>query len=286
MAEPVGDQIETLVRAVTAGPKYRRVAPDLIAVIGERELRKRAGLKEAIKETKNALHQVHGAFFAGLPRYGVWLELLRASAAQEPEDFRRTLVQVTRHHASTFERAPLLDRYYAEILAGLPPIHSVVDLGCGLNPLTIPWMGLPADAVYHGCDIDAGLVDFLNGFFQIAGLRGRAEVRDLTRDPPSHTADLALALKLLPTLETLERGSGADLLRAIRAPRILVSFAAWSLGGRRSGLARRPGEAFLALAREEGWMVEEHTFPCEVVYVTTKNLTREEPAGRHHPTGW
>lgn len=279
MAEPAGDQIESLVRAVTAGAKYRRVAPSLIAAIGERELRKRGGLKEAIKETKNALHQVHGAFFAGTPRYDAWLELARAAAAQGPEAFRRTLVQVMRHHASTVERAPLLDRYYVEILAGLPPIHSLVDLGCGLNPLTIPWMGLPADAVYHGCDIDAGLVEFLNDFFPIGGIRGTAEVRDLTRDPPPYTADLVLVLKLLPTLETLERGSGAVLLRAIRAPRMLVSFAARSLGGRRSGLARRPGEEFLTLARAEGWTVTEHRFPGEVVYLTTKHLTQEEPTG-------
>ncbi|HXT38030.1 MAG TPA: 16S rRNA methyltransferase [Chloroflexota bacterium] len=285
MAEPPGDQIEALVRAVSASPKYRRVAPGLIAAIGERELRKRAGLKGAIKETKNALHQVHGAFFAGVPRYEAWLELSRAAAAQGPEAFRRTLVQVMRHHASTFERAPLLDRFHRETLAGLPPIRSVVDLGCGLNPLTIPWMGLPVDAVYHGCDIDAGLVEFLNGFFQIGGIRGTAEVRDLTRDPPPYTADLVLALKLLPTLETLERGSSAALLRTVRAPRMLVSFAARSLGGRRSGLARRPGEEFLALAGAEGWTVAEHSFPGEMVYLTTKNLTREEPAGGPSPMG-
>jgi 16S rRNA (guanine(1405)-N(7))-methyltransferase len=140
-------------------------------------------------------------------------------------------------------------------------------------------MGLPPDATYYCCDIDAGLVEFLNGFFQLSGIRGTAEVRDLTRDPPPQAADLALALKLLPTLETLEHGAGAALLRAVRAPRMLVSFAERSLGGRRAGLARRPGESFMALARAEGWTVEPRIFPGEVVYLTTKGLTREEPAG-------
>ncbi len=274
MAEPTGDQIEALVRAVSAGPKYRRVAPDLIAAIGERELGKRGSLKEAIKETKNALHQVHGAFFAGAPQYDAWLDLLRGSVIQGPEAFRRTLLQIMRQHASTFERAPLLDRLYAETLAGLPPIRSVLDLGCGLNPLTIPWMGLPPDATYYCCDIDAGLVEFLNGFFQVGGIRGTAEVRDLTRNPPPNPADLGLALKLLPTLEALERGSGAALLRAVRAPRLLVSFAERSLGGRRAGLARRPGDAFLALAREEGWEVQEHLFPGEAVYLATRDMSQ------------
>ncbi|HVA92309.1 MAG TPA: 16S rRNA methyltransferase [Chloroflexota bacterium] len=276
MAESADDQVTALVRAVTAGPKYRGVAPDLIAAIGARELRKRESPKEAIKETKTLLHQIHGAFFTHTPRYDALLNLLRESAKPGPAVFRSALLQIMRLHASTAERAPLLDRFYTETLAGLPPIRSVLGLGCGLNPLSIPWMGLPADVTFSCCDIDAGLVEFLNGFFQLSGINGTAEVRDLTRNPPPQAADLVLALKLLPTLETLEHGAGAALLRAVRAPWMLVSFAARSLGGRRAGLARRPGESFMALAREEGWSVEPRIFPGEVVYVTTKGLTREE----------
>ena len=153
--------------------------------------------------------------------------------------------------------------------AGVPPIHSVLDLGCGLNPLALPWMGLPVDITYSCCDINADLVNFLNRYFALVGVQGQAEVRDLTGNPPGQPVDLVLALKLLPTLETLERGAGAALLRSVRAKHLLVSFAERSLGGRRSGLGRGHGEAFAALAREEGWTLEERSFPGETVFIAT-----------------
>ena len=47
----------------------------------------------------------------------------------------------------------------AEVLAGnlhlLPKTGEALDLACGLNPLSLPWMGLNDEATYHVYDIDA-----------------------------------------------------------------------------------------------------------------------------------
>jgi 16S rRNA (guanine(1405)-N(7))-methyltransferase len=254
---------------VRESAKYREIAPDLVAAIGAHELRAYGNLKEAIKATKNTLHQVYGAFFAAPPRYAAWLDALTEAKDRGPEPWRDACLDVMSNHSSTRERAPTLARFYPECLAGLPPIHSVLDLGCGLNPLSLPWMGLPSDVLYSCCDINADLVNFLNRYFALAGIHGKAEVRDLTSNPPGQPVDLVLALKLLPTLETLERGAGAALLRTVRAKHLLVSFAERSLGGRRSGLGRGHGEAFAALAGEEGWTLEERSFPGETVFIAT-----------------
>ena len=262
-------EVDALARAVRESAKYREIAPDLVAAIGAHELRTHGSLKEAIKATKNTLHQVYGAFFAAPPRYDAWLEALTEAAGMGPEQWRAACLRIMGNHSSTRERAPTLGRFYAECLAGLPPIHSVLDLGCGLNPLALAWMDLPPNVVYSCCDINAGLVDFLNRYFTLAGIRGEAEVRDLTGKPAGQPVDLVLALKLLPTLETLQRGAGAALLRSVRAKYLLVSFAECSLGGRRSGLGRGHGEAFAALAREEGWALEERNFPGETVFIAT-----------------
>ena len=138
-----------------------------------------------------------------------------------------------RGHASTRERLPI-HRFYAEALAGIPPAQSVLDIGCGLNPLAIPWMGLPADVRYTCCDIDRGLVDFLNQYLAIAGIDGKAELRDVvTAAPPTERVHLALALKLLPTLDQLRRDAGISLLRALPVSHVVVSFPGRSLGGPR-----------------------------------------------------
>jgi 16S rRNA (guanine(1405)-N(7))-methyltransferase len=71
-------------------------------------------------------------------------------------------------HASTRERAPHLDGFYAPIweVTGTPA--SVLDLGCGLNPLALPWMGI-GDAMYHAIDVDAGTLDVARGFLAAVG---------------------------------------------------------------------------------------------------------------------
>ena len=47
-----------IVAAVLKSPKYRRVAPELVARIAESELGKRSGEREALKAVKNKLHQI------------------------------------------------------------------------------------------------------------------------------------------------------------------------------------------------------------------------------------
>ena len=82
-------------------------------------------------------------------------------------------------HASTRERLSILDEFYPTLFGDLPPVNSVLDLACGLNPLALPWMGLAPDAVYHACDIYADQVELINRWFAIAGQSGEAFLCDL-----------------------------------------------------------------------------------------------------------
>ena len=58
-------QLDRLVAAVTQTSKYQSVSPDLVRLIGTEELAKRRSYKEALKATKNKLHQVGGAYQDG-----------------------------------------------------------------------------------------------------------------------------------------------------------------------------------------------------------------------------
>ena len=281
--------IDELAEAVRASKKYAAVSDELIRSIGLRELAARKSLKEAIKATKNKLHQVAGAFFETQPPYPAWLELLADAATADgrrptTEDERRvsaklkaqnsTLAEacreIMRHRASTHERLPILETFYATALAPLAPIGSVLDVACGLNPLAIPWMPLAPGASYYACDIYADMVDFLSSFLRIAGVPGRAQVCDLLGGPPRQRVDLALALKILPPLEQLDRNAGRDLLRALDARHILVSFPAHSLGGRGKGMVEHYERRFRAMADAEGWPVERFAFATELAFLVRK----------------
>jgi 16S rRNA (guanine(1405)-N(7))-methyltransferase len=265
MGDPERARLDDLVRSIVESPKYRTVSQELVRRIGRRELAARRSLKEAVKATRNKLHQVAGAYLDGRPGYAAWVEQLAAAQASDRE-LRQACLRIMQHHASTRERAGILDRFYTTALAGLPPIHSVLDVACGLNPLAMPWMPLAPDATYYACDIYVDMMVFLDDFFRLAGVRGQAQVCDLLGDPPGQPVDLALVLKALPPLEQLDKRAGLNLLRALNATYLLVSFPARSLGGRDKGMVEHYASRFLALAAAEGWPVERFEFATELVF--------------------
>lgn len=238
--------LDQLVAAVRASARYRSVDEALIRRLGERELANRRSMKEAIKATKNKLHQVAGAYIEE-PRYTAWLDELAGvwrDAETTDERQREALQRIMARHASTRERLPILDQFYAQTLASLGHIHSVLDIACGLNPLALRWAPLADEVEYAAYDIYGDMMAFLDGYFALEagargrlGLRGRAETRDVIASPPEQDADLALILKAIPCLEQVDKTAGERLLRAIRADHLLVSFPVHSLGGRSKGMA-------------------------------------------------
>lgn len=272
MHTPDQAQLEQLIQAILESSKYRAILLDLIRNIGLRELSVRRNLKEAIKATKNKLHQVAGAYLDAKPQYSRWAELLAASAQSgDQETLRQGCLAIMQHHASTRERIELLDRFYTTIFADLPPIRSVLDVACGLNPLTIPWMPIDDAVTYYACDIFADQVAFLNTCLPLLGVAGRAFTCDLVSAPPQEQVDLALALKVLPLLEQIDKNSSLRLLRALNAKIIIVSFPARSLGGRNKGMAEHYESRFLPMVQAEQWQVERFDFPSELVFRLTKS---------------
>jgi 16S rRNA (guanine(1405)-N(7))-methyltransferase len=263
-------QLEALAQAVLASPRYRSVSPEVVRQIGARELAKRRNLAEAIKATKAKLHQVGGAYLTSR-QYGEWLETLtRAYQAGGMLALKDACRQVMAHHSSTRERLPILEQFYARVLADLPPARVVLDLACGLNPLAIPWMPLAEDIEYYAYDLYQDMTDFLNGFLALAHVRGRAEALDVLSRCPTRHADLALLLKALPCLEQLDAGAALRLLEAVNADHLLVSFPAQSLGGRKKGMMQNYEAHFRQLVAEQPWTIRRFEFPTEVAFLVSK----------------
>ncbi|HZO89901.1 MAG TPA: hypothetical protein VFB38_16345 [Chthonomonadaceae bacterium] len=259
--------LEQLLAEIGAGPKYRHVSADLVRRIGQRELAARRSFNEAVHATRNKLHQIAGAYLGGRMRYTKWLDLLAAAAPNGDPALRDACAQIMAYHASTRERLSILAEFYRTTLAQIAPICSVLDVACGLNPLALPWMGLDRDVAYYACDIYADMMDFLNGFFAIAGVPGCAEVCDVVGGPPAHSVDLALALKTLPPLEQVEKAAGLNLLKALRARHILVSFPTHSLGGRDKQMRINYEQRFREMVRAERWTLQRFEFATELCFL-------------------
>jgi 16S rRNA (guanine(1405)-N(7))-methyltransferase len=261
---PADPAVALVAAAVQSSAKYRHVAPALVTYLAARELGAGARPKDAVKAVKNKLHQVAGAyqvqpredagFLAGVRRDMPLAELQARCRAQMAR------------HASTRERLPILDVFYRTVFAGLPPIGSLLDLACGLNPLALPWMDLSPAAAYWACDIYADQAALLNGWFGAMGQAGGAFLCDLTGGLPPQKADVVLLLKALPCLQQLDRELGRRLLAAIDAPVLIVSYPAHSLGGRKHGMPVQYAVQFAELAAGQDWQIERFDFATELVY--------------------
>jgi 16S rRNA (guanine(1405)-N(7))-methyltransferase len=261
-------ELDRLVTAVTQSAKYAAISPDLIRRVGGRELAVRRNWKEAVKATKNKLHQVGGAYFAARLDYPAMAAELRA-AAGSPKQLRVVCRDLMRRHASTQERLPFLAEFYATTLGHPEDIRVVIDLACGLNPLAIPWLPFSGDFEYHAYDIYADMMAFLAEFIAIVGVNGRAQTRDILGQPPTEPADLVLILKTLPVLEQVEKGAAARLLDALNARYLLISFPARSLGGRRKGMVQNYEAQFMDWISGRNWQVQSFEFPTELAFLVT-----------------
>ncbi|HEY3290968.1 MAG TPA: 16S rRNA methyltransferase, partial [Anaerolineae bacterium] len=220
------NSLDELVAEISASSKYRHVAPGFIRSIGEIELAHQSNHKLAVKATRNKLHQVGGAYFDHPTHYSEWIDvLLAARTTNDMNALKSVCRKLMVNHASTRERVPILDEMYSAIFENLPVINSISDYACGLNPLAIPWMKLPAGATYSAIDIYQDLMSFISHVITLFGYQPEVQtgsILDVTE--PRHKVDLALLLKVLPCLEQLEKGAGKGLLERIDAKNVVVSF--------------------------------------------------------------
>lgn len=271
MNREIERQVEQIVQAVLSSPRYQHLHEGATRIIARQEAGKQRTLAEAIKATKSKLHQVSGAYLERGTHYADWLEALRAAAKTgEQERIRAACASSMRAHASTRERLLMLEAFYRETLGSLGPIQSVLDLGCGLNPLALPWMPLDTDTRYYACDLDAQVVAFINEALRILGRPGQAAMCNLLEGAPQQQVDVALALKLLPCLEQLDKTISLRLLESVQARHIIVSFPVHSLGGRNKGMRASYAARFQELMAQTAWEVQRLTFQSELAFIVKK----------------
>jgi len=266
------EAIDTVVVEVLRSAKYASICAETVRGVASLETRSTRSIKEAVKRVKRKLHQIGGAYQAAPTPYDAWLAELRAAPDRE------TLLPLCRRmmsaHASSQERLPYLDAFYAHVFGDIGPVTSVLDLACGLNPLAIPWMGLADDTRYDCIDIYHDQITFLQGWLALLKKPGRATCQDLLLRPPSGQYDVALLLKSVPCLQQIDAEATSRLLGAIPAQKLVVSFPSRSLGGRNVGMVTNYQRAFESLMQQLGLHGEGHIVGDELVYIIT---THGEP---------
>lgn len=239
---------EQAAERVAASRIYRQVSAELIGRLARQEAAKGRSGKELDKAVKNLLHRDWGAFVGG----GVAKaeRLYRQGVAALPDaptraDWQRAVAPALGQHASTAGRIAHLERLGALLAPVARDATSVVDVACGLNPLSLPFWPFERLERYTAWDIDAGAVALVNAFLADYGLPPGAAVTDAVHAMPP-PADLALIFQFLPVAERQERGAALRLL-SLPARRLAVTLPTASLGGNRRGMAQRNADWMAAL---------------------------------------
>ena len=258
-----------IVERVLASSRYRDVDAALVTRLASEELGRARNVDDAVKRVKRRLHQVVGAF-RPVSRGGDPLTAVRAAWSGDREDpaFRDACRAALARHASTAERLPVLDRFHAGIwrVTGIP--GSILDVGSGLHPLSLPWMGI-GDARYLATDVDGGTVATVRDFLALVGQSHETRVADAIAEPPHEPADVALLLKLVPTLDRQDPEGATRLVRRLRARHAVVSFPSRSIGGRGKGMERTYRARLERLVADAGRVaaVAEASVPGELVFI-------------------
>ncbi len=260
-----------LVAEVGKKPAYQAMGIPEITLrdLASKALERQPSTRMALKTMRRKLHQI-SAPYLGDPDYArATTDLLTAFEAMDSEAIETCCRGILSSHTSTRERLLLLEGFYQQLFSQGGQPDSILDLACGLNPLTWRWMGLPARTHYLAYDIHAPRVSFLNTYFQMEGLTGEAILRDILVEPPTGTADAAFLFKEAHRFEEREAGCNRDLWRALNVKTLYVSLPPFSMTGRHDLTIKNRKLVERSLS-EETWRVSELNFPNEQVFVIEK----------------
>jgi 16S rRNA (guanine(1405)-N(7))-methyltransferase len=144
------------------------------------------------------------------------------------EDYEKALSL----HLSTKERLSSYPIIYRKIfeMTGKPKI--ILDLGCGLNPLSVYHMNLK-NFKFIASDIDKSNLDFIQRYFDLAGINGETVVLDLlNKDDLEKLSRIQCDVCFLFKVLEIDKRIAEPIFTKVNARFIVVSFSTLSLSGK------------------------------------------------------
>ncbi len=185
--------------------------------------------KGMMKHVRKELRTVYGVFQEGDRN-----ELLKKLTVDNIE----VVSEILETHTSTRERIPYYDQIYKELSDRIPKPKKIIDLGCGLNPLSHVFMRKHGwNPEWFASDISQTDMEFLSECFSVLNITGTVMALDLTKDYDKLAnleGNITFVLKLLDSLEETERHISYKIFENIKTKWIVVSFPTKSLGGNKN----------------------------------------------------
>jgi len=207
-----------------------------------------------VKKTRSKLREIYGAFLT--KKFIKRFELLKEIKDLKDIEAHENILSL---HISSNERLPYYNEIYEKIFEITGKPKSILDLGCGLNPLSLPFMKVKPK--YFALELVEDDAKFIQLYFDKVKIKGKAYTVDLINiDKKLPEADMCFMFKLLDTLECLKWDITENLLSNLKVKWIVASFATLSLGGRKPIRKRNWFERIIRDKKYETFSVKNEQF--------------------------
>ena len=244
----------------------------------ERSLERNKTVKALIRRVRASLFLLHGAYYGKRSdlRYKL-LEKLAKNIHADEDKILELHKKILHCHTSARERMGFYEILYREIftLTGTP--QSILDLGCGMNPVSYPFMHLN-NIAYIASDFSQIDCDFVQAYFDVVKekypLQGQTTCINLL-DPEGIEAlqrlpavDVAFLFKVSDLIDRKGHKPTEKVVQAVHARYIIVSFSTKTLSGKQMDKRRRIW--FEMMIERLGYTFKTIEKLNELFYVVTK----------------
>jgi predicted RNA methylase len=218
-----------------------------------------------LKRVRVELREIYGVFIQ--EDYKKRFELLEKLEKNPSLENHNKILAL---HKSSQERLPYYPLVYKKIfeITGFP--KRILDLACGLNPFSYPYLWCKPE--YVACDLAEKDLEFIQDYFSVMNIKGLTKKIDLTKDDAgivgtiSEGSDLVFLFKALDSLEAVKRNISEQILKSLKAKFIVVSFSTKSLGGKKT-IKKQRRAWFERLVNRLGYKMHTFEIPGELFYI-------------------
>ena len=180
-------------------------------------------------------------------------------------------------HPSTKERIGFYSELYRKLFAITGKPKVILDLGCGMNPLSFPFMKLN-EVEYYAYDLSEEEIGIITDFFEKWSVKnkdvvGKGSLLDITNVQKIGQLPKADVAFLFKVTDVLDRNKGhlvtEKVLKAVPAQYVVVSFSTRTMSGKPMTAPRRRWMEWLC--QRLGWTYEIVEFENELFYVVRKS---------------
>lgn len=255
---------KTVLDSIKDSKNYKDICDKTIEKLVEQESPKYKKNKDIEQSVRTKLHLWAKMFFSDFNKSK------KALLSGEKQD-REFYLQVIKRHCSTTERYEFLEEFFDDILLNCGEINSIIDIGCGFNPISYICFSKKHAKKYYAYDIVGECIEFLNLCFKDLKKDYVASVLDASQDTPTDIVDVVFLFKILPLLEQQKQGKSKELINMLNAKKFVITYPTKTLGGKNVGMFNKYKEDLNDLCKHcDLKMIFEKEYKNEIMFILEK----------------